>query len=46
MSLNTYIHPKNPYKTPPDFKVLAKEDAEFRKVAKTELSGKVFVDFR
>ncbi len=45
MSMNPFLHPRNPYRTPPDFNALAKEEPEFRKVAKTELSGKVSVNF-
>lgn len=46
MALNAYLHPRNPYRTPPDFKVLAKEEPDFRKVARTELSGKVTINFK
>ncbi len=45
MTLNPFLHPRNPYKTRPDFKELARKDLEFRGVAKIELSGRVSVDF-
>lgn len=45
MSLNAFLHPRNPYRTPPDFKALARDDAEFRSVCKTELTGKVSLDY-
>lgn len=34
MSLNKFMHPRNIYRTPPDFKQLAIEFAEFRNVSK------------
>lgn len=46
MSVNKYMHPRNIYKTPPDFKKLALEFPEFRQFVKQELSGKVTFDFK
>lgn len=45
MSLNAFLHPRNPYRTRPDFKALATKFPEFRKVVTTTLEGKVKVDF-
>ena len=45
MSLNAFLHPRNPYRTRPDFKALATKYPEFRKVVTTTLEGKVKVDF-
>lgn len=33
MALNKYMHPKNIYRTPPDFKDLAIKYSEFREYA-------------
>ena len=46
MTLNPYIHERNPYKVPPDFKELAVECPEFRSVLKTELNGKLSLDWK
>lgn len=46
MSLNPYLHPRNPYRTRPNFKEMAKKDEAFRKVIRLELDGKVSLDFR
>lgn len=45
MNVKRYIHPRNKYKKPPDYKKLAIMYPEFRKVAITELTGKVRIDF-
>ena len=45
MSLNKYMHPRNPYKNPPNFKEMAVKFPEFRKVVTQDLSGKIHVDF-
>lgn len=39
------MHPKNPYKTPPDFKEMAVKYPEFRKVVTQDISGKIHLDF-
>ncbi|XP_041979641.1 U6 small nuclear RNA (adenine-(43)-N(6))-methyltransferase [Aricia agestis] len=46
MALNKFMHPRNIYKNPPDFRELAKKYEEFSKVAKTDVSGKVSIDFK
>nr|CAG4651750.1 EOG090X04JL [Triops cancriformis] len=46
MSLNKFMHPRNPYKTPPDFRQLAIEYPEFRKYAKQTLAGKILIDYK
>ncbi|CAB0006363.1 unnamed protein product [Nesidiocoris tenuis] len=46
MAMNRFMHPRNPYKTPPDFKQLALEYPEFREKAIQNLSGHVRLDFR
>lgn len=46
MSMNKYMHPRNIYKNPPDFKELALCFPEFKQFVKTELSGKVTFDFK
>jgi len=35
MSVRKYIHPRNKYKTPPDYKKLAIKYPEFRQIAIT-----------
>ncbi|CAH2096119.1 unnamed protein product [Euphydryas editha] len=46
MALNKYMHPRNIYKTPPDFSKLAKTYKEFSDVAKVDITGKVSIDFK
>ncbi|XP_029826173.2 U6 small nuclear RNA (adenine-(43)-N(6))-methyltransferase [Ixodes scapularis] len=46
MSLNQYMHPRNVFQTPPDFKDLAVRYPEFRKHVIYDLSGKVRLDFK
>ncbi|CAH2262822.1 U6 small nuclear RNA (adenine-(43)-N(6))-methyltransferase [Pararge aegeria] len=46
MALNKFMHPRNIYKTPPDFAKLAKTNEEFSGVAKVDISGKVSIDFK
>lgn len=45
MSLNQWMHPRNPYKTPPDFKQLAIAFPEFRKHVTQDITGRVHLDF-
>ena len=45
MSLNKWMHEKNPYKTPPNFKEMAVKYPEFRKVVTQDLAGKIHLDF-
>nr|CAG4641621.1 EOG090X04JL [Eurycercus lamellatus] len=40
------MHPRNPYRIPPDFKELALKFPDFRKHAKQKLSGKIEIDFK
>lgn len=46
MSMNQYMHPRNIYKQPPDFKQLAIEYPEFRKHVIQDITGKVTIDFK
>ncbi|XP_073980848.1 U6 small nuclear RNA (adenine-(43)-N(6))-methyltransferase isoform X1 [Rhodnius prolixus] len=46
MSMNKFMHPRNPYRNPPDFKKLALDYPEFRKHANQDLSGKVKLNFK
>ncbi|ETN82298.1 hypothetical protein NECAME_02035 [Necator americanus] len=47
MSLNRYMHPRNPYKDkPPDFNDLATRFADFRAHCTLGNNGKVFVNFQ
>lgn len=46
MSMNKYMHPRNNYKTPPNFKQLAVDFPEFRPYVTQELTGKVVFDFK
>ncbi|XP_018573896.1 U6 small nuclear RNA (adenine-(43)-N(6))-methyltransferase [Anoplophora glabripennis] len=46
MSMNKYMHPRNIYKSPPDFKKLALDFPEFRPFVKQDITGKVTVDFK
>ncbi|XP_017880618.1 U6 small nuclear RNA (adenine-(43)-N(6))-methyltransferase [Ceratina calcarata] len=46
MSLRKFMHPRNKYKKVPDFKELALLYPEFRKIAITNLAGKVKIDFK
>ncbi|CAJ0590610.1 unnamed protein product [Cylicocyclus nassatus] len=47
MSLNRYMHPRNPYKDkPPDFTDLATRFADFRAHCTLGNNGKVFVNFQ
>jgi len=46
MSLNAFLHPRNPYRRRPDFGQLAKQDARFKAVVKTDLRGKINIDFK
>ena len=45
MALNQWMHPRNPYKIPPDFKAMAIAFPEFRKFVKQDITGKVKLDF-
>lgn len=46
MAVRNYMHPRNIYRQPPNFKELAITYPEFRKYVKQELSGKVSIDFQ
>lgn len=46
MALNKFMHPRNIYRKPPDFKQLAADWPEFRKHVTQELNGKVKLDFK
>ncbi|XP_044754875.1 U6 small nuclear RNA (adenine-(43)-N(6))-methyltransferase [Coccinella septempunctata] len=46
MSMNKYMHPRNIYKNPPNFKQLAIDYPEFRQHVRQELTGKVILDFK
>ncbi|XP_071524224.1 RNA N(6)-adenosine-methyltransferase METTL16 isoform X1 [Panulirus ornatus] len=44
--LNKFMHPRNPYRTPPSFKKLATKYPDFRAHCTYDLTGKVFLDFK
>lgn len=44
-ALNKFMHPRNPYRTPPSFKQLAQLYPEFRKYCSYDLDGKVRLNF-
>ncbi|XP_063826070.1 U6 small nuclear RNA (adenine-(43)-N(6))-methyltransferase [Ostrinia nubilalis] len=46
MALNNYMHPRNIYKTPPDFADLAKRFPAFSSISKMDITGKVTIDFK
>ncbi|CAB3220738.1 unnamed protein product [Arctia plantaginis] len=46
MALNKFMHPRNTYKIRPDFGRLAKLDPEFSAISKTDVTGKVTIDFK
>lgn len=46
MSMNKYMHPKNIYKSPPNFKQLALDYPEFREFVTQDITGKVSLDFK
>lgn len=46
MSMNKYMHPRNIYKTAPDFKELALKYPEFKNFVKIEISGKPVFNFK
>ncbi|KAM0726534.1 RNA N6-adenosine-methyltransferase mettl16 [Formica fusca] len=46
MNVKKYIHPRNKYKKPPDYKQLAVLYPEFRKIAIMDIAGKVRIDFQ
>ncbi|XP_065208840.1 U6 small nuclear RNA (adenine-(43)-N(6))-methyltransferase [Planococcus citri] len=46
MSMNRFMHPRNLYKTPPNFKELAIKYPEFREYARNNLDGSVCFDFK
>ncbi|RVE50846.1 hypothetical protein evm_004413 [Chilo suppressalis] len=46
MALNNFMHPRNIYRSPPDFAKLAATYPEFKCISKLDLSGKVTIDFK
>lgn len=46
MNVKRYIHPRNKYKKPPDYKQLAVLYPEFREIAIMDIAGKVRIDFQ
>ncbi|XP_064460831.1 U6 small nuclear RNA (adenine-(43)-N(6))-methyltransferase-like [Ornithodoros turicata] len=46
MSLNQYMHPRNPFQSRPNFRELALQYPDFRKHVTYNLCGKVQLDFR
>ncbi|KAI8436862.1 hypothetical protein MSG28_010314 [Choristoneura fumiferana] len=46
MALNKYMHPRNIYRTPPDFAKLSKDFAEFAAISQLDVTGKVTIDFK
>jgi len=43
--LNKFMHPRNPYKTPPSFKQLSTLYPNFRQFCTYDIEGKVRLDF-
>ncbi|KAB0792644.1 hypothetical protein PPYR_14603 [Photinus pyralis] len=46
MAMNKYMHPRNIYKKPPNFKQLAVDYPEFRSFIIQDVTGKVSIDFK
>lgn len=46
MSFNKFMHPRNIYRNPPNFKELSIKYPEFRQYAVQDLTGKIRVDFK
>ncbi|VEN63987.1 unnamed protein product [Callosobruchus maculatus] len=46
MAMNKYMHPRNIYKTPPDFKQLGEQFPEFKEFLKLDITGKLTLDFK
>ncbi|XP_046680193.1 RNA N6-adenosine-methyltransferase mettl16-like [Homalodisca vitripennis] len=46
MSLNKFMHPRNKYRKPPDFKALAAKYPDFNKLVKRDGWGNVSLDFK
>ncbi|XP_013196987.2 U6 small nuclear RNA (adenine-(43)-N(6))-methyltransferase [Amyelois transitella] len=46
MAVNKFMHPRNIYRHPPDFVILAKKYAEFASIAKMDITGRVSIDFK
>ncbi|CAH1110753.1 unnamed protein product [Psylliodes chrysocephalus] len=46
MAMNKYMHPRNIYKSPPNFKQLALDYPEFREFITHDVTGKVSLDFK
>uniref|UniRef100_A0A1B6HF26 U6 small nuclear RNA (adenine-(43)-N(6))-methyltransferase n=2 Tax=Homalodisca liturata TaxID=320908 RepID=A0A1B6HF26_9HEMI len=46
MSLNKFMHPRNKYRKPPDFKALAAKYPDFNKLVKRDARGNVSLDFK
>ncbi|KAF9822652.1 hypothetical protein SFRURICE_012431 [Spodoptera frugiperda] len=46
MALNKYMHPRNIYKTPPDFGKLSILYPEFAAISKSDVTGKIGIDFK
>ncbi|XP_037071666.1 U6 small nuclear RNA (adenine-(43)-N(6))-methyltransferase-like [Pollicipes pollicipes] len=46
MAQNAFMHPRNIYRTPPDFKALVDDFPDIRKHVTTDVSGKVKYDFK
>ncbi|KYM95659.1 PREDICTED: methyltransferase-like protein 16 homolog [Cyphomyrmex costatus] len=46
MSVKQYIHPRNKYKRPPDYKQLAILYPEFREIAMMDFTGRIRIDFK
>ncbi|KAH1015063.1 U6 small nuclear RNA (adenine-(43)-N(6))-methyltransferase [Dendroctonus ponderosae] len=46
MSMNKFMHPRNIYKNPPNFKQLAVEFPEFKRHVRIDITGKVQFDFK
>ncbi|XP_045517927.1 U6 small nuclear RNA (adenine-(43)-N(6))-methyltransferase isoform X1 [Pieris brassicae] len=46
MAMNKYMHPRNIYKIPPDFKKLAHSYPQFSSICRLDVTGKITIDFK
>ncbi|XP_047504151.1 RNA N6-adenosine-methyltransferase mettl16 isoform X2 [Pieris napi] len=46
MAMNKYMHPRNIYKIPPDFKKLADIYPQFSSICRLDVTGKITIDFK
>ncbi|CAF4934302.1 unnamed protein product [Pieris macdunnoughi] len=46
MAMNKYMHPRNIYRIPPDFKKLADIYPQFSSICRLDVTGKITIDFK